>query len=436
MKTDRHHIRLIIFLLIFFSIVIFSCNVFAAEEGEEAQRVEDEKMTKEGQAALVAASEALQVEDFATAEKTLEDYLATNPTYKPEILYQMLGSTYFNQEKFSEGAKMFAEAFELFPENSDFLTNQTVCTIYYAQNNDDKKSFIAAAKLFEKQYEVLPEKDMENLRNAALCYYQGDDLESAKGAFLRLYEMKSEPDMEILDTVYKICQELGQKDEMKKYLLMMMDLNPLRREYWLLLGEMYQENSDYLNLASALEVACTIELKEKNELNNLVSLYNYLNVPYRTAKKLVDISGKIDLNRDDELMIINGYYSTNRVDKAASYINGLSKKDANLMMQRANMLLEARENEEAIKAADEIISSYPDQGNAYMIKGYAAWDMEDWDLAKKCFEKASGFKDIKSTAKYLVEVIQSLEEAKADVAYAREEVKASKEGNTAFTTSQ
>ncbi|MBN1625665.1 MAG: tetratricopeptide repeat protein [Deltaproteobacteria bacterium] len=438
MKTDRHHINSIIFLLFFFAMVVLPHNLFAQEEGEEAQRVEDEKMTKEGQAALVAASEALQIEDFATAEKTLVDYLATNPTYKPEILYSMLGVAYFNQDKFNEASKTFGEAFNIFPENTEFLTNQTQCIVNHAQKNDDKQSYIEGAKLFEKCYQVIPGNNTEHLRNAALCYYAAEDLTAAKRVFIQLYGLKTEPDFEILETIYRISEELGQKDEMRKYLYQMMDLKPLKSEYWLLLGQMYYETNDYQNIAATLEIAYDIKTPEKKDLDNLIGLYNYLNVPLRTSKSLVKYSKELEMAKDDKLQIIKGYYSTNRFDKCVSYIDETlsKKKDTDFMIQKATILLESRKNEDAIKAADDIIAVDPNQGNAYMIKGYAAWDMEDWPTAKQAFEKAIGFKDIKSTAKYLVEVIESLETARADLEAAIEEAKANIEGETSFTATE
>ena len=452
MKTDTYNIKLVTVVLFFFGIMTLSGILpqnsrGEEEEGEELKSLQEERMTKEGQAALVAASEALSDKDedgkdkdpdFATAEKILVDYLATDPTYKPEILYAMLGVAYFNQEKYLEASNAFKEGFELFPEKTDFFTNQVQCLVSHAQINNDKEAFIESAKLFEKAYEILPEKDMENIKNAALCYYAAEELEEAKRVFLELYEMKSEPDIEILDTIYKICEELGQKDEMKKYLLVMMDYNPLRYEYWLLLAQMYSETSDYQNFASTLEIAYTLGTPEKSEFKNLISLYNFLNVPLRATKSLLKNSERFELDRDDDLRIINGYYVTNRVDKAASYIDDLMKKqkDTELMIQKANMLLEARKNEEAIQAADDIISFDPDQGNAYMIKGYAAWDMEDWELAKEAFEKATSFKDLKNTARYHISVIEHLEKAKADLEYAIAEAKAAKGETTEFSPAQ
>lgn len=437
MKTDRHYKNILIFLLFFFGMVVFSCNAFAEEEGEVAQKVEDDGMTKEGQAALVAASEALNIEDFATAEKVLVDYLATNPTYKPEILYSMLGVAYFNQEKFYEASQTFGTAYELFPEKTDFLTNQTQCIVNHAQNTDDRQSYIEGAKLFEKCYETIPGNDLDHLEKAALCYYAAEDLKSAKRVFLEIYELKSEPDFDILETVYSICEELEQKDEMRKYLLLMMDLKPLEHDYWRLLGQMYSEENDYLNVAAILEVAYTIQTPEKKDLDTLVSLYNYLNVPLRTAKSLVKNS-ELGLDEDDNKLIINGYYATNRFDKSVSYIDELisKKKQADLMIQKANILLESRKNEEAIKAADDIIAFDPKQGEAYLIKGYAAWDIGDWKLAKEAFEEAADFKDFKAYANNMIGAIEDVEKAKADWEYAIEEAQVKKEGETTLTTAQ
>ena len=48
-----------------------------------------------------------------------------------------------------------------------------------------------------------------------------------------------------------------------------------------------------------------------------------------------------------------------------------------------------------------------------MLKGFCAWDLEDWNLAKESFKKAITDKNYKRQASELITVIESLEEAKA-----------------------
>ena len=124
--------------------------------------------------------------------------------------------------------------------------------------------------------------------------------------------------------------------------------------------------------------------------------------------------------------------STLRTDKAVSFIDEVNskKKNVDLMIQKANILLESRKNAEAIKAADDIIALDQTKGLPHMIKAYAAWDMEDWKTSKDALLKASNFKEYKDLATNMIGVLESLEEAKAAYEEAVAEAKASKAGET------
>lgn len=229
-------------LLIITGLVFFTLTGFAEIKSQG-------EMTEYGQKALVEASEALQANDYAATVKILEDYLSTNPAYKPDMLYSMLAVAYFNQSKFYDAADVFEEAYEIYPDRTDFLTNQTQCIVNYAQENDDKQAFIEGAELFEKCYEITQGEDLDSLRNAALCYYAGENYSEAKRVFLQIYETKSEPDIEILETIYSICKELGQDDEALKYLSKMKELKPEKQEYRVLMLESKRTSSDVDNNA-------------------------------------------------------------------------------------------------------------------------------------------------------------------------------------------
>ncbi|NLA75671.1 MAG: hypothetical protein GX846_09435, partial [Deltaproteobacteria bacterium] len=97
-----------------------------------------------------------------------------------------------------------------------------------------------------------------------------------------------------------------------------------------------------------------------------------------------------------------------------SYLDKLIQKkpSSGLMLKKAEILLYARKNREAIKACDDLIAFNPNEGGAYKIKGMAFWDLEDWDNMKVAFTRAQAFKEHRREAENGLDYIKSLDEAK------------------------
>jgi Tfp pilus assembly protein PilF len=397
------------------SLPLYTPMAFSAGQtkGEVAKPVQEVKMSKETQAALVAAQDFIKQNNYPSAKQVLVDHLATNPEYKPEVLFLMLGHVFYTLEDLDNAAKYLKEGHETYPNREDMLAN-------YATVTYENQKFDEAAALFEKASEEFPENKADYLQKAAACYYQGENLNEAKRVFIKILNMKKEPDFKTYEMIFQLCQELRQKDEAKKYLVQMMNLDPLNPNYWQLLANMNLEDEDYMGVTSALEIAYTIKKPEKRQLENLDGLYAYLNVPLRLAK---NIQKRSDRTENDNKKMIDAYLSVLRVDKAASVIDEMNKnkKDADLLLQKGKIYYEARKNKDAIKAFDECIALNPNKIEAYMLKGFAAWDLEDWKLAKECFRKAVTDKEYKKQATELVSVIESLEEAKAAMLEAKAE---------------
>jgi len=206
-KLSSKMMAMAVVLLITTGFVFFTLTGFAEI------KIQGEMMTESGQKALVEASEALQANDYAAAEKILEDYLAANPAYKPDILYQILGTAYLNQKKFYDAADVFEAAYEIYPDRTDFLVNQAQCIVNYAQENDDKQAYIEAAELFERSFEITPGEELENLKSAALCYFSGENYKEAKRVFERADQVSGGTDINVIKALYQISKYLEQPDD-------------------------------------------------------------------------------------------------------------------------------------------------------------------------------------------------------------------------------
>jgi tetratricopeptide (TPR) repeat protein len=400
-------------------ICILGISVFLSLHGL-AQESEDESegpdLTREAQVALVAAQELMQQEDFTNARTPIIEYLATQPEVVPEVAFLMLGQLWYGDDsldddtRLNEAMKVFKQGSEAYPESENILINYAVVT-YELEN------FSQAARLFERLYDISKEKDVENLYRAAVSFYTSEELEEAKRVFKRMIDLPGEAKTEWYDTIISICMEQEKVDEAETYILQALEVYPLKMNYWQLLANMRIEREDYRGAASALEIGYTVEPpKEKKDWTNLFDLYTYLNVPMRIAKNLEEILEKNASEQEDHIRIAKAYASSHRIEKAVAYLDKIISQEPSvkLVLEKARILYDARRNNEAIKVLDECIALDPLQYEAYMLKGFAAWDLKDWDLARDAFENAQGSKQYGRQAEDALAVMDDLDRAKAE----------------------
>ena len=164
-------------LLIVMGFIFFTLTGFA--DTKRHTYIEAEKM------ALLGAIKASNIQE---AEKILTDYLATNPEYISEILYNELGHVYIAQKKYDEALNILEQGHEAYPENEGVNIKIMICNAEKAQNNNE---FIESGRLNEKIYDNFHVR--HSLREKDVCYdlLTSDD---SKGIHIyRLWEVDVPP---------------------------------------------------------------------------------------------------------------------------------------------------------------------------------------------------------------------------------------------------
>jgi tetratricopeptide (TPR) repeat protein len=202
---------------------------------------------------------------------------------------------------------------------------------------------------------------------------------------------------------------------------MALDYFPLEKKYWRYLAQAELAKEDYKAGTAAFEIATRIALPDKkNEWRTLIDLYNYLGLPLRTAESIqigLDLLAEESTKEEQQLAIAEAYARGARVDKAVSYLDSVIAKAPSykLRIKKATILYEARRNAEAIAALDACIDMKSNAYDAQYMKGWVAWDMKDWKMAKKAFGEASNARDenMRYISENALEMLVSLDEARA-----------------------
>ncbi|MBN1907649.1 MAG: tetratricopeptide repeat protein [Deltaproteobacteria bacterium] len=378
------------------------------EDQQSAVDEEKDRMSKEAQTAMVEAQRAFEKKDFATAKKFLIDYLATKPADVPPEVYLMLGFYWYNESKFDEAIKVFKEGHEKFPDHHDILS-------YYAAVLYEGGKFAEAGPLMEKTYETSTKKPINLLEAAAGAYYQIEKYADAKRVIRKMMSTTKEPKENWFNMLLGICFEEEKYDEAEKIIFEALNLFPMSAVYWQQLGMVRQAKEDWYGMAGAMEIRTNIKPPEKTaDFKEIYNIYNSLNLPLRVIKGIEMSAKDKALEEKEYLQIADAYARAMKIDKAVSYLDKqIQKKPSSaLMLKKAEILLNARKNKEAIKACDDLIAFNPNEGGAYKIKGLASWDLEDWEGMRVAFTRAQSFKEHRREAEDGLDYLKSLDEAK------------------------
>jgi len=381
-----------------------------AETGEEE---EEEKLSREAQKALFEAQEAMKEpeNDYAAAVQLLVDYAANKPPEEniPTVWYHMLGYAYSAQDKMKEARQVFKDGHEADPDDENLLLNYAIATW-------EVEEFAEAAAVFEKIYETREEKDVKFLRQSAAAWYQAEELLEAKRVLKRMLSLPVKPEADWYQTLINICMEMEQMDEAEGYVWEFLKFDPLQAEYWQLLAQLRLDNDDYRSAASALEISYVIkEPKRKKSYEDLADLFAYLSAPLKAAASLENAYK--DQKPSDKFMgLVDAYARAQRFSKALKYINQLiaEKRTGRLLLEKGNLLYNGGRIKEAIAAWDECIDVEPDKGECHILKGFAYWDLLDWENARSTFEVAMDNEEYELQAEDAIAVLDDLDAAKYD----------------------
>ncbi len=409
--TDKlYKITKVSFFAIFI-ILIASGSAFCQEDKKEEEKP---RLTREAQMAMVEAQKFFENEDFTSARKPLLDYLATNPEVVNDQVYLMLGFCWYSDGNIKEALKVFKKGHEEYPDNFDLLS-------YYSATLYESEDFAKAAPLMEELYEKDPKKQERFLEAAWGAYYQIEKYEDTIRVLKRLIKETKEVKQNWYTMIFQIYyNDMQNVDKAEKFLHEAIDLYPMEPKYWNFLSLIRQEREDYYGMAGAFEIHSYVKPPEKeSEWNQLISMQHNLGLTLKEAKNLRK-SINDDINKEDEqIKIADLYARALKIDKAVSYIDDILKKkpSSNLMLKKAEILSNARRNEELIAVCDELIAVNKDAGDGkvYYLKGNAAWDLEDWDTMEQAFKRAQSYKEYKAYAKYALGFINSLAEAEKQI---------------------
>ena len=367
-----------------------------------AEPVDIKSLPKESIKPLYLSQQALKEKNYDAAVQVLTQYMAAAQDAIPLPVFQMLGAAYYQNNDKTNAKKTYAEGHNAFPQNPEMLQNYAVLTY-------ETGGFQAAARLFETLYRLRKGTDSNILYQAAGLYFQAEDLENAKRVLGTLLASGGPLDPKWYKDMIALCVEQKSWQDAEKWARKFLEKEPEQSEYWRLMAQIRLDREAYQEGAAALEIAYRLETPKSSEWLELSQLYLYLNAPLMAIRCMESAySGNLP---DKEIIKISSLYArTQRYDKALAYLEKAIEKapSASFYFEKGRLLYDAMRYKEAVAALNTCTALDPRHGQAYILAGFAAWNLKQWDTSRSHFAKASTLPKCRDQANEAILVLDDL----------------------------
>ncbi len=391
-------------------LVTFSLLLALTFSAAQAAQTKVEDLPKEAIKAMYLAQQALQGKKYDEAVTALTEYMKMAKEAIPLSAYQMLGYAWYEKGKPEKTRQVYEKAHQSFPDNPEMLQNYTILTYETGRLNE-------AAKLFEKLYVLKGKVDKKLLYQASGIYYQAENFKEAKRILTQLLTFKGEPDPRWYEDMIAICLELKEWNQGEKWVRIYLEKRPGQAKYWRLLAQMRLDREEYKSAVSALEITYRLEGGKQTEWAELGDLYMYLNAPLMAIRCMETAYGN-NIPHKQKIKIAQIYARTQRFDKGIEYLDAAykAKPSAQLLFEKGRMLYDAMEYKKAIAVLEACSKMDPKFGQAYILAGFSAWNINDFAKARSSFAGASTLPKFREQANDAVLVLDDLMTAMSEKA--------------------
>jgi tetratricopeptide (TPR) repeat protein len=372
------------------------------------------------------ADEGNGLEGFDVLDE-VQDRIDSLNSYERAMLWNFYGFMYYGNDDIASAI----DSFEKVVSEKEIPNSLRLSTLYslaqlsmQLQNFDQSLTFLGLWK------ESNP-KEMTNTQQVlfAQVHYQNKQYKQSLSYVSKAIE-QSEAANEIPKENWLVLQRASYF-ELKQPIDVTRVIESLVRyynkpKYWLQLSSMYGEIGEEDKQLAVMESAWQAGYVTKStDIITLVQLYRYHNVPIKAANLLAEAidNGKVVAQEKYLDMLAQAYIAAKDDEKSipvlikAAEIGETGKFDAHL----AQAYLNLEKWQLAINSADKALErgkldSESTEGNMYLVKGMAAFNLQKFEQSLLAFEKARKVKSSAKTAKQWFHYVEKEQGAKQKLA--------------------
>ena len=408
------------FDIIFVALLAFALLVPAgfaqAQEGEQ-----DEQKTKRSEAMservhrrFSKAQDAMEAEDFATAEALLEEITGLRglTPYERAQTNNFYGFIHIEKEDYPSAIQSFLGVIaiggpEVIPAGLYYQTIRTLSQLYMQVGNFPEA--IRFGHLWIDSQESPAPRDYIILAQA---YFQMDEWQNALDNILMGIETAQNAGMEVEENWrrYQLAAhwELEQFTEALEVSKILLTTWP-KKDYWMQVQGLYSIVDDEARQFAAFWSAYEQDLLDRsNELVTMAQLFMLAEVPYKAAVVLQEglDSGEIEETAVNYRYLAQAWQLAREDRKALDPLHKAAESEEDIE-DKGELYLRLAETYNALSDYDDCASTarqalrigeLKSEGRAYMLLGQCLLEQEEFDEAGDAFTRAARDSDTRKTA--------------------------------------
>jgi tetratricopeptide (TPR) repeat protein len=380
---------------------------------------------------LIKVSAMIQKKEYPRAVETLLAFQAKGGPapqagrtdakgyHHPEVYYS-LGNCYLYQAQYAQAIAAYGHSVARDP-------NHTYAWLNLAKANYETADYAEAGRCFGRGYETAEEKKPDDIYFSAVAYFMAGDYPKSIGIFERLMaahpaamrpewtenlvhalmaadlQRRALPHIRELAEVYTGDKQIRWQ-EILLYQYVRLDMRaealayartltrraPTIAKWWKALTHIQLNDGRYEEALAALTVYSFLEPLGADEKKLLADLNLQLGIPVKAAPVY---EACLEEKTDKKLLqhLALAYRRLGRPDVALERIHtvGMNPGDVELMLLKAELHYLLKQYNKAAAAYRKAAQNKGNHvGRAWLMAGYAAWQMDDIPASKNAFAKA------------------------------------------------
>lgn len=336
----------------------------------------------------------------------VESKLSSMNSYERAMLWNFYGFMHYSQDDIPAAISYFSKVVQEDPI-PDALLQGTLFSL--AQLALGQERYQDSLNYLDKwQQAVGGEPQVKALVLRAQVLYQLKQFDAALAPIVAAIETSQKagqrPDENWYVLARAIYFELNQIDRVAEVLVQMIK-HYNKAEYWVQLAGVYSQLGQDKKQLAVLEAAYVQGyLTKGQDILNLAQAYFVNDIPYKAARTLEQgiEEQKVEANLRNLKLLAQSWVAARETDKAVAALSKAAalSNDGELDAQRAQVLLNAERNTEAMVAAQQALDKggLKQPGNMHLVIGMAALNQGDFNAALKAFASAKQFDDVRRAA--------------------------------------
>lgn len=357
---------------------------------------------------LNAAYEAVGEEKYDEAFQELQRLLnrAGSDDYVRAVVSQALAQVEWSRENFDAALGYFETAVSLdaLPNQTHFALMYQLAQLYYMDERYDD-----AIKRLDLWFCTSPEEKITSAAYVleASIYSAMNDFPPALEAIETAISMEAEPKEQWYRLKLAIHYELEQYPQVGETLEILVSNWPEKKTYWVQLAQIHVQLKRPERALGALALAYRNGLLDsQSDVTFLSSLYSGEGVPYKAAEVLQKgiEDGIVESDRRNWTRVAQEWYSAEELENSlAAYEHaGQASTDGEIDLRRAYILVDLERWPTAKEALDAALEKGGlddrDTGQAYLLRGMAHFNLEEFDAASADWGRASRYEPTRAAA--------------------------------------